>query len=163
MIADGSLQRLLDERDIERGLARFSRLIDARAWDRLEDVFAADLSFDYGAEGEQHGIAALRATMSRYLDGSGATQHLIGNLDVQIDGDRAVSWTYVQARHQRGGDVAGPTFDSNGEYVDTWARRAAGWRIVRREARWAIHSGDPLILGVESTELGRSPGRNHGV
>jgi ketosteroid isomerase-like protein len=145
---------LLDERAIVRGLSRFARILDNKQWDRLGDVFADDICFDYGSGQDEHGMAALTDNMRRFLDRCGGTQHLIGSILVDLDGDRATSRAYVQARHQRVDDPAGPIFDSNGEYVDQWERRAAGWRIVRRDAIWAAHSGDPGILHAGTSHLG---------
>ena len=153
MSGDARLVRLLDERAIERKLAQFARLLDARAWSQLEDVFAADVAFDY-ALGEQRGLEALRATMRRFLDPCGPSQHLIGNVVVDVDDDRAVSRAYVQARHQTPDAALQGVYDASGEYVDTWARGAAGWRIIRREATWSIHSGNPAILGANAADLG---------
>ncbi|MGO9225104.1 nuclear transport factor 2 family protein [Mycobacterium sp.] len=141
-----SLQTLLDEREIVRGLARFARIADAKSFDELDGVFAQDLTFDYGSGKVQSGIAALRALMSRHLERCGGTQHLVGSITVDIDGDSAVSRAYVQARHQRVGDFVGPVFDSNGEYSDQWERRSEGWRIVHRDVTWAANTGDPTIL-----------------
>jgi 3-phenylpropionate/cinnamic acid dioxygenase small subunit len=148
------LQTLIDERAITRGLARFARILDGKRWDELGDVFAEDLDFNYGAAGEQHGMDALRANMRRFLDRCGGTQHLIGSILVDVDGDTAVSRSYVQARHQRVDDPAGPVFDSNGEYIDRWERRAEGWRIVRRDALWAAHHGDSGVLMAAEADLG---------
>lgn len=140
------LQTLLDEREITRGLSRFARILDSKSWDKLTTVFAADLSFDYGAGGEQHGIEALRANMTRFLDICGGTQHLIGSILIDVDGDHAVSRAYVQARHQAVGATGGAVFDTNGEYIDHWERRAEGWRIVRRDALWSVLTGDPSVI-----------------
>lgn len=153
-MTDLTLQALLDERDITSGLARFARVLDSKSWDQLTDVFAADLTFEYGTGLEQSGLAELRDNMTRFLDKCGGTQHLIGSIMVDVDADRAVSRAYVQARHQGVGVHAGPVFDSNGEYIDQWERRAEGWRIVRREARWASQTGDPAIIGAGTSQLG---------
>lgn len=140
-----NLQELLDERDIRHGLAGFARIADGRTWDRVGDVFADDLTFDYGT-GEQQGIEALRALLQRFLDPCGPSQHLIGSILVSLHGDCAVSRAYVQARHQGKGDKADRFFDTNGEYVDHWERRPEGWRVIRREAVWAMHMGDASVL-----------------
>lgn len=140
------IQTLLDEREITRGLSRFARILDSKSWDELTTVFAADLSFDYGAGGEQHGIEALRANMTRFLDICGGTQHLIGSILIDVDGDHAVSRAYVQARHQAVGATGGAVFDTNGEYIDRWERRVEGWRIVRRDALWSVLTGDPSVI-----------------
>lgn len=155
-IADQSatLAATLAEREIVRGLSHFARILDGKQWDRLGDVFAEDISFDYGSGKDEKGMTALTHNMRRFLDQCGGTQHLIGSIIVDVDGDAATSRAYVQARHQRADDPAGPIFDSNGEYVDRWERRAQGWRIVRRDALWAAHSGDPAILHAGSGDLG---------
>ena len=140
------LQTLLDEREITRGLSRFARILDKKQWDQLSEVFAEDLSFDYGAGGEQSGIVALRANMAQFLDICGPTQHLIGSILVDVNGDEALSRAYVQARHQALDSSGGSVFDTNGEYVDRWARRPEGWRIIRRDAIWATLTGDPAII-----------------
>lgn len=149
-----TLQMLLDEREITRGLARFARVLDQKDWDALGDVFAEDVSFDYGTGGDRHGMVALVDNMRRFLDGCGGTQHLIGSIMVDVDGDRAVSRSYVQARHQGIGQKAHLFFDSNGEYIDQWERRPQGWRIVRRDAKWQMHMGDPSVLAAEASDLG---------
>ncbi|MBC2660220.1 nuclear transport factor 2 family protein [Novosphingobium flavum] len=135
------------ERAVRDGLARFARVLDTKDWAALGDVFAADLTFDYGL-GEQAGMAALTDNMRRFLDFCGPSQHLIGSIVVEVGPDRrsAVSRAYVQARHQRRDDPVGPVFDTNGEYRDHWALRPEGWRIVRRDAVWQSHSGDPGVL-----------------
>lgn len=147
------LQTLLDERDIQRGLSTFARILDGKRWDDLGLVFSDTVRFNYGVA-EEVGMSALRATMRRFLDRCGKTQHLIGSVLVDVDGDAAISRSYVQARHQRAGDSTGPIFDSNGDYLDRWERRPEGWRIVRRDALWATHSGDPGILAAEDLDLG---------
>jgi hypothetical protein len=137
---------LLDERDMVRALARFARIADSKKFDALDEVFAPDVLFDYGSGRRESGLG-------RHLDRCGGTQHLLGNITVDIDGDTAVSRAYVQARHQRVGDFVGPVFDSNGEYVDRWERRTDGWRIVHRTVTWAANTGDAEILA-EDGQLG---------
>ena len=141
------IAELRAERAVRDGLARFARVLDSKDWAALGDVFAADITFDYGL-GEQAGMAALTENMRRFLDRCGPSQHLIGSITIEVGPDRnsAVSRAYVQARHQRPGDQQGPVFDTNGEYVDRWERRSTGWRIVRRDALWHTHSGDAGVL-----------------
>lgn len=135
-----------DRMAITEQLGRFARIVDSRDWAAVGDVFADDVTFDYGDGGDQSGIAAMRAQFQRYLDICGPSQHLIGSVMIALDGDRAVSRAYVQARHQGRGAKADRFLDTNGEYVDRWERRPAGWRIVRRDATWAMHMGDFSVL-----------------
>jgi hypothetical protein len=144
-----NLDELLNEREIMRNLAQFARIADTKAWDRLGEVFAPNVSYDYGRGYVGQGIEILTEHMRGFLDLCGGTQHLLGNVTIDVDGRRAVSRAYVQARHQRVDDQGGAVFDSNGEYVDQWEKRADGWRIVHRDATWFTYSGDPAIIAAE--------------
>jgi ketosteroid isomerase-like protein len=141
-----SAQSLTDERAIQNLLGDFARILDRKQWDRIPDVFAGDVAFNYGDGQEQAGIAALRLNFTRFLDRCGPTQHLLGSIQIDINGDTAISRSYVQARHQGLGDKSHAIFDTSGEYTDRWERRAEGWRIVRRDARWDVFSGDSSVL-----------------
>lgn len=144
---DQVLATLQADREVREGLARFARVLDNKQWESLGQVFAEDVTFDYGL-GEQAGLAALTANMRRFLDVCGPSQHLIGSIAIEVtpDGLAATSRAYVQARHQHAGDPGGAVFDSNGEYIDQWERRPAGWRIVRRVAQWQTQSGEAAII-----------------
>lgn len=144
---EAAVAELAAERAIRDGLARFARVLDGKEWDKLGDVFAADLTYNYGI-GEEAGIAALTQNMRRFLDVCGPSQHLLGSITIAVapGGTAATSRAYVQARHQRAGDHGGPIYDSNGEYVDRWELRPEGWRIVRRDALWQTQSGDAAVI-----------------
>jgi ketosteroid isomerase-like protein len=135
-----------DRLAIMNQLGRFARILDGRLWDAVGEVFADDVTFNYGDGREQQGIAAMRQQFRTFLDVCGPSQHLIGSVMLDLAGDGATSHAYVQARHQGAGTKAHLFLDTNGEYVDRWERRGEGWRIVRRDARWAIHMGDFSVL-----------------
>lgn len=148
-----AVQTLLDERAIVRALTQFARIADAKKFGELGEIFAEDVTFDYGSGHDERGLPALRELIRSHLDRCGGTQHLIGSIMVDVEDDRAVSRAYVQARHQRRGELVGAVFDTNGEYIDRWERRTQGWRIVRRDATWATTTGDAAILAADG-ELG---------
>ena len=141
------LQTLLDERAIAHGLGRFARILDQREWDAVDEVFAADVTFNYGDGREQSGIAAMTRQFRDFLGDCGPSQHLLGSIVIVVKGDKATSNAYVQARHQGKDGKEHLRLDSNGEYIDQWERRTGGWRIVRRDVRWLISSGDISVLG----------------
>lgn len=142
-----SLETVVTAEALRTGLGDFARLVDGKRWAEASNVFADDVTFDYGDQGLQSGIDALVATFRRYLDVCGGTQHLIGSVQVEVkDENNAVTRAYVQARHQGVGPTAADVFDTNGEYVDTWARRPEGWRIVNRVSSWFTASGNPAVL-----------------
>ena len=144
MDASKTLQRLVDERDIAVQLATLARILDSREWARVPAVGAAEVSFDYTASGtDVHGREALLANFRQFLDVCGPSQHLLGSIIIEVDGEHALSRSYVQARHRSKDPLDPRLFDSNGEYIDRWERRAEGWRMVHRRAIWASMSGDP--------------------
>jgi len=137
---------LSDERAIANALGNFARILDRKEWQRSGEVFATDVTFNYGDGREQSGLAAMEANFMHYGSIHGPSQHLLGSIQIEIDGDRAVTNAYVQARHQGRGDKAHLYIDTNGEYMDRWERRPEGWRIVRRDVRWDLMMGDMSVL-----------------
>lgn len=138
-----------DERDIRNQLGEFARILDGRRWQDVGTVFADDISFNYGDGKEQQGISALSSNFKTYLDPCGPSQHLLGSIQLELMGDEAVTRSYVQARHQGAGGKSDRFLDSNGEYIDQWKRQANGWRIVRRDVKWAMLKGDMSVLSAE--------------
>jgi len=129
-------QRLAGERTIGIQLATLARILDTRAWDRVSEVVASEIRFDYGNDGrEEQGLDAVLQNFRRYLDVCGPSQHMLGSIIVEVDGDVATSRAYVQARHQGREDKASALSDSNGEYIDRWERRPEGWRYRHPEDR----------------------------
>jgi ketosteroid isomerase-like protein len=143
-----TLQQLIDEREICQLLGRFGEVMDNKEWTAIGEVYAHDVSFNYGG-GEQKGLDTILALTRRHLDVCAGSQHLIGTIRVQVEGDGATSRSYVQARHQGAGAKTHLFYDTSGEYTDRWERGEAGWRIVRRDARWFMNMGDPSVIGIE--------------
>ncbi|OBI26409.1 nuclear transport factor 2 family protein [Mycolicibacter terrae] len=119
-----------DERDIERALIRFARAMDDRDWEGLSQILADDAVGELGT-GRLEGSAAIIELIRGFLDNCGVTQHLLGNVLVDVDGDRATSRAYVQDLHlsRSNPDL---TFHTLGDYHDRWERRDGRWRLVER-------------------------------
>ncbi|MBA6413679.1 nuclear transport factor 2 family protein [Parahaliea sp. F7430] len=139
-------KRASDEREILNTLNEFPRVVDRNQWDRVGEVFAEDVRFNYGDGQEQQGLDALLQQFRSFHDRCSAMQHLIGSVQLELDGNRAVTRAYVQARHQGKGAYEQSFYDTHGEYSDQWARRPEGWRIVRRDAHWVLSMGEPKVL-----------------
>lgn len=138
--------KLADDRTIMNTLAAFPRIVDGKQWSKIGEVFAADICFDYGDGGEKQGLSALLDQFKKFHERCSAMQHLLGSIQLEVEGDYAVTRAYVQARHQGINDKRSAIFDTHGEYVDQWQRRAEGWRIVRRDAIWSMFAGDASVL-----------------
>ena len=68
--------------------------------------------------------------------GSRTTQHLLGNYDITLDGERAAARTYMHASHVT---AEGTIWVVGGTYIDRFERREGEWKIVERtlKAKWS--------------------------
>jgi SnoaL-like domain len=141
-----ALWMLLAERDIARQLAAFARAMDGRDWAALDAVIAAEATADFGT-GPVSGRAAIIHVMRSFLDDCGPTQHLLGNLTIEVEGARARSRCYVSDLHLGRGDNAALTFQTLGEYQDLWQCREAHWWLVERVKLNRAQLGSFAVLG----------------
>ncbi|WP_116365845.1 nuclear transport factor 2 family protein [Parahaliea mediterranea] len=141
-----TLETLLAERAIYRALVHFARAMDERDWDALTALTTDDISADLGA-GSLDGRAALVANMRAFLDDCGPTQHLLGNVLIEVEGERASSRAYVSDMHLGQGERAHLTFSTLGDYHDQWRRQDDVWRMCHRRKLNRAHLGDIRVLG----------------
>ncbi len=141
------LATLLAERDIGRALIRFARAMDARDWDVVRAIMAPDATGELGT-GPLATPDAVIGCIRHYLDKCGPTQHLLGNLLVEVDGDHATSQCYVSDMHLGTGDKAHVTFSTLGDYHDQWRRIDGAWRITHRIKKNRAHIGSFEVFGL---------------
>lgn len=132
MTAVMTLETLLDRAQIEAVLMAYTTALDERDWSALEDVFPPDASADYGVVGQFQGREAVIDVVRDFLQRCGPTQHLLGNIRVNEQGDEAQAHCYIQATHAGIGKHLGQTMTLWGEYRDRLERREEGWRILHR-------------------------------
>jgi 3-phenylpropionate/cinnamic acid dioxygenase small subunit len=122
--------RMADERAIERALITLARAMDDRDWLAMSAILSPDAVGDFGS-GRVEGSAGLIDLIRTYLDNCGVTQHLLGNIIVDVDGDGATSCAYVRDLHLSRHDSS-MTFHTLGDYRDRWERRDGRWLLVER-------------------------------
>ncbi len=85
-----------------------------------------DATAELGA-GPLEGSAAIAESIRGYLDACGPTQHLLGNVlvDVDLAAGTATSRAYVSDVHLGQGSRSELTFSTLGDYHDTWERDGA--------------------------------------
>jgi 3-phenylpropionate/cinnamic acid dioxygenase small subunit len=128
MTAD-ALQSLLDVHEIERALYRAARAMDDHDWATLREVFAEDATGDLGTRvltNRESIIAVIRD----YLESCGPTQHLLGNVIVDVTGDKAISRAYIHDVHLASDST--DRFYTLGDYHPRRERRAGRWLVVER-------------------------------
>lgn len=141
-----TLDDLLAERAITRALISIARAMDDRDWAALDQLILSEVTANIGT-GELRGRATMVASMRSFLDDCGPTQHLLGNVLVDVDGDTATSRAYVSDLHLGTGDRSDLTFQTLGDYQDTWVRRDDAWWLARRVKLSRAHVGSFAVLG----------------
>lgn len=126
-----TLEDLLAERTIYRQLIAFARAMDERDWTALDDIAAEDIHAELGM-GEIIGRDKVVAFMRGFLDRCGATQHMLGNVIIDVDGDSAESSAYVCDMHLGSGEHQEQSFRTLGLYRDRWQRSDGRWLLVHR-------------------------------
>ena len=143
-----ALRALRDRLEIAEILARYASAIDERDWDRLATCFTADAVGDYAGAPPREGYAAIEALCRRTLAPLDASQHLVGSIEIELQGDQARSRCAVQAQHTRRGLAEGENYLVGGTYQDAWVRTDEGWRIRRRRLQVLWQEGNPGVLGL---------------
>ena len=73
------------------GSPGFLETLDTRDWDLLQTVFTDDGVYVMGQRGTLNGVRAIAEKLTGVIGGLRATQHLIGNAIIEVDGDETHS------------------------------------------------------------------------
>lgn len=145
---DAEVRRLLDRQEIIDVAVRYTWALDTRDWAMLRTCFVPDAVALYGRPGRREGIESIEAACRAALGPLDASQHIVSNFDVRIDGDHATHRCYVQAQHVRAAADGGANFIIAGSYSDDLVRTEDGWRITRRELKQLWTDGNPAVLRI---------------
>lgn len=123
-----SIQRLADEAELRALSATYARGLDRHDRGLVGSVFADDATTHYGTF--RGGADEMADMAMRALSAYRATQHILGQINLDIDGDTATGEVYFQAFHQH----ASEGFDRFicGRYIDRYQRRGGVWRMAHR-------------------------------
>ncbi len=137
------LETLIARQQIADVIYRYARGIDRLDFDLVRSCYHPDAYDDHGSfSGDVEGfIAAAKSFLSRWT----ATQHFMGNMLIEVDGDKARAETYAVAYHRR------EDADGNGKddimgirYVDRFEQREGGWKIAYRVVANEWRRVDPV-------------------
>lgn len=142
------LANLIAQREIENRLIRFARAMDYKDWAAFDGLIAEDAVADMGT-GLLQGRAAIVDIMRLYLERCGTTQHLLGNILVEVDGDQAISHAYVHDNHLPANGATSPTFYTLGDYHDRWKRVDGHWWMVERIKDNRANVGSMSVFGMD--------------
>jgi 3-phenylpropionate/cinnamic acid dioxygenase small subunit len=148
------LQLIADRLAIVDVLHRYATGLDSRAWDLLASAFTEDGVADYGElGGVNRGPEAIVALCRGALQGLDASQHIIANEVIEVDGDTARARCYFQAQHVCVGTEGGDTYMVGGTYEDELVRTPEGWRIRHRTLVPSWTEGNPGVFEAGAARL----------
>ena len=124
-------------------IGRFGTSFDLKDWPALEELLAEQVALDYAdLRGQVETVArSLFVEQRRRALAPLTTQHLLANLEIEVDGDTA-SCRAAGVIHRRLGDRF---FDSHVVYEFGLALQAGRFRIASIAQRVLWSEGDPSI------------------
>jgi ketosteroid isomerase-like protein len=152
--------RLADEAAIRDLMDRYGAAVDERDWAGFAALFTDPLATDFSGIDAAFGpatvacadhVAGTRAVLEHF----DATQHMITNVRVVLDGDHARCRAVMRAEHWLAGLRGPPRYTMFGVYENAFVREADGWRIARLALRLTREEGN---LDVWTTALRRAGG-----
>lgn len=146
-MGDERLGMVVDRLEIGDLLTRYTIALDTREWDLLDTVFTPDATIDYtSSQGIRGPFPEVKRWLVEALGNFTAYQHVLGNSQVVLDGDRGTGRTYFFNPNSLPGPAGKPSMlYVGGFYVDRFVRTAEGWRIEERDEQtvW-VDSNEPL-------------------
>ncbi|MFK7842070.1 MAG: nuclear transport factor 2 family protein [Sphingorhabdus sp.] len=126
------LNIVADKLECTELVTRVARGIDRCDAAILEKLFHPDATDDHGifvgtASDFIAWVIPLLQTMKR-------TQHVIGQVLIEVDGDQAAGESYFLAHHQFDGPEGEVFMVAAGRYLDRFEKRNGNWKISHRHA-----------------------------
>ena len=134
-----------DREDIIQLINLYGLAMDTQRWDLFDRIFTEQVDADYGATSHWHDRECFKRDFGSFHTLFDATQHVMTNHLVEVEGDRAWSHTYGAWRLIRHAAGDPPVWDGTGYYDDTWSRTHSGWRILKRVCRVVFWTGNPRV------------------
>jgi 3-phenylpropionate/cinnamic acid dioxygenase small subunit len=135
------LKEVLDREAISDLIHRFCVVLDDQRFDDLQSVFAEDATITTPG-GRAQGLDAIVAQATRNHTPELRTQHLVTDLVVDLDGERArARANYLAVFATGSGDPApSPRFQIGSVYRFELVRTTGGWRLHTMEMlpTWAV-------------------------
>jgi DNA-binding MarR family transcriptional regulator len=133
------LQELIDRNEITELVSRLGMWLDEKRWDEARSILTEDATAETGG-GSVAGVeqVAEQARRNHVVP----THHVITNVLIDLDGDRATVSANLVATFVGGTDGSGPHSQLGERYRFEAVRSSEGWRLSRVEARpvWSVRS-----------------------
>lgn len=143
---------MTDKLDCTELVTRVARAIDRCDAEMLKTLFYPDATDDHGIF---KGTAAEFIEWVMPLLGSmKRTQHIIGQVLIEVDGDKANGESYFVAHHALNTPNGDIFMIAAGRYLDRFERRDGEWKISHRQVVFDWNSVTPLTDNFDRDEPG---------
>jgi 3-phenylpropionate/cinnamic acid dioxygenase small subunit len=141
---------LVDHAKITDHVLRYATGIDRHDWTLYRSIFADQLTADFSSwSGEPAAsmnaddwVAGVRATLEPF----DATQHVLSNFLIEVDGVEASCTCYMAAHHHLVTGDLREMHSIGGYYVHNLRRTAAGWLIHQLQLNVTWEIGDRALF-----------------
>ena len=139
------LQEISDRMEIQNLLIDYCSAVDEKNFAIFDSIFTQDAFIDYSAVGGAKGtLEEIKTYLSKALVIFPRTQHMIGNIRIWLEGDKARARTICH------NPMVWQREDSSHHemfygiwYVDELVRTEQGWRISKRSEEFCYHYNVP--------------------
>lgn len=144
---------LLARQEIADVIFRYARGIDRLDFKLVRSCYHPDAYDDHGAF--KGNVDEFLEAAAAFLPKWTATQHFMGNMLIEVDGDQAKAETYAVAYHRREDAEGTGKDDIMGiRYVDRFEKRSGEWKIAHRVVVTEWRRVDPVKGAKGRNEVG---------
>ena len=162
-IAENQLRFLLDRAAISDVQLRYATGVDTRDWPLFRSCFTDEIEIEsssaVGSPSQHIKTDDWVELVRRTINGMKATQHMITNHVITLNGDEATCVAYVQARHHLPNETGGSDQVMYGYYTNRFVRTAEGWKMRARKLTVLWNEGNMDIFEVARRRLDETGGR----
>jgi hypothetical protein len=145
-MTEGQIDQLVEKQKIIDLTIAYTWIIDHGPRDNLKEIFTDDAVFIIDVR-HLNGIDEIMGKIERTLGGLSASQHIISNHQVMVDGKNATCSCYLHAQHTLHGTEGGDNYIMAGRYIDKLSQVGDEWRITERRLILDWVEGNPNVLG----------------
>jgi hypothetical protein len=136
---------------------RYATGVDTRDWAMYRSVFADEVEFDFSSYGPGRAPVTMAADdwvagVKPLFGGLAATQHMMSNPLVELEGDTAKITMYVRAHHVFDPEDPESYYTIGGYYRNRLVREGGNWKLVGVNLNVTWRLGHPEIM--ESARAG---------
>jgi hypothetical protein len=120
-----------DRTELADLIGRYAQICDSGSYEGLRRCFTEDARATYSGVPLEPGVENIIAHMAPLAD-LPVTQHVVGSIAIDLEGDRATAQSYTVVHFVRPASDGHEVVHRGLRYDDVFVRTTAGWRIEER-------------------------------